>query len=63
MLGDDPGERTFMALLTSLDMLIEFGDAFAYRGADFRKSCGEVGFRSCDVIPLTALASAAVAGK
>ena len=34
----------------SLNMPIEFGDAFDYSGADFRKWCGEVGFKRFEVI-------------
>jgi hypothetical protein len=32
--------------LMSLNMLIEFGDAFDYPGADFREWCSAAGFRS-----------------
>jgi hypothetical protein len=42
-------------------MLIEFGDAFDYSGADFREWCREAGFRRFDVIPLAGASSAAVA--
>ena len=48
-------------LLMSLNMLIEFGDAFGYTGADFRSWCGEVGFRSFEVLPLAGPTSAAIA--
>ena len=44
------GENTF-GLMMSLNMLIEFGDAFDFSGADFRQWCGAAGFRSFDVIP------------
>ena len=47
----------------SLNMLIEFGDAFDYTGADFREWCSEVGFKNCEIIPLAGPASAAVAYK
>jgi hypothetical protein len=47
----------------SLNMLIEFGDAFDYSGADFRKWCGEVGFKHFEVIHLAGPSSAAVAYK
>jgi len=47
----------------SLNMLIEFGDAFDYTGADFRSWCGEVGFRSFEVLPLAGPTSAAIAYK
>ncbi len=49
--------------MMSLNMLIEFGDAFDYTGADFRKWCGAAGFRSFEVIALAAGSSAAVAYK
>jgi hypothetical protein len=44
-------------------MLIEFGDAFDYTGADFREWCGEAGFRRFDIIKLAGPTSAAVAYK
>jgi len=44
-------------------MLIEFGDAFDYTGADFREWCTEVGFRRFEFIPLAGPTSAAVAYK
>jgi len=45
----------------SLNMLIKFGDAFDYPGADFRKWCGKVGFTRFDLIELSGPSSAAVA--
>jgi hypothetical protein len=47
----------------SLNMLIEFGDAFDYTAADFHGWCREAGFRRFDVIPLGGPASAGVAYK
>lgn len=47
----------------SLNMLIEFGDAFDYTGADFRGWCQEAGFREFELIPLAGPSSAAVAYK
>ena len=47
----------------SLNMLIEFGDACDYSGGDFRRWCGEVGFKRFDVIHLAGASSAAVADK
>jgi hypothetical protein len=44
-------------------MLVEFGDAFDFTGADFRGWCEGVGFRSVEVLPLTGPASAAIARK
>lgn len=60
---DDARRENVQGLLMSLNMLIEFGDAFDYSGADFRKWCGEVGFKRFEVIHLTGPSSAAVAYK
>jgi hypothetical protein len=49
--------------MMSLNMLIEFGDAFDYSGADFRQWCSEVGFQRFEVIHLAGPSSAAVAYK
>ena len=50
-------------VIMSLNMLIEFGDAFDYSGADFRQWCREVGFKRFDVIHLAGASSAAIAYK
>ena len=60
---DDARRENVQGLLMSLNMLIEFGDAFDYTGADFRQWCGEVGFRRFDVIHLAGASSAAIAYK
>jgi SAM-dependent methyltransferase len=60
---DDERRENVQGLLMSLNMLIEFGDAFDYSGADFRKWCGEVGFKRFEVIHLAGPSSAAVAYK
>lgn len=60
---DDARRENVMGLLMSLNMLIEFGDAFDYSGADFRKWCTEVGFKRFEVIHLAGSSSAAVAYK
>jgi hypothetical protein len=60
---DDARRENDFGLLMSLNMLIEFGDAFDYTFADFRGWCAEAGFRRFDVIPLGGPASAAVAYK
>jgi hypothetical protein len=60
---DDARRENLQGLLMSLNMLIEFGDAFDYTGADFRKWCGEVGFKRFEVIHLAGPSSAAVAYK
>ena len=60
---DDERRTNAFGLLMSLNMLIEFGDAFDFSGADFRGWCSEVGFKSFDVIHLAGPSSAAVAYK
>jgi len=60
---DDARRENAFGLLMSLNMLIEFGDAFDYTGADFREWCSEAGFRSFEFIPLAGPTSAAVAYK
>ncbi|MFN0067644.1 MAG: methyltransferase [Limisphaerales bacterium] len=60
---DDARRENVFGLLMSLNMLIEFGDAFDYSGADFRQWCGEAGFTRFEVIPLSGPSSAAVAYK
>jgi hypothetical protein len=60
---DDARRENVQGLLMSLNMLIEFGDAFDYSGADFRQWCGEVGFQRFEVIQLAGPSSAAVAYK
>ena len=60
---DDARRENVFGLLMSLNMLIEFGDAFDYSGADFRKWCGDVGFKRFEVIHLAGPSSAAVAYK
>ena len=60
---DDARRRNAFGLLMSLNMLIEFGDAFDYTGADFDRWAREVGFRRTELIPLAGPASAAVAHK
>jgi hypothetical protein len=60
---DDERRQNAFGLLMSLNMLIEFGDAFDFTGADFRDWCTEAGFSRCEIIPLTGPASAAVAYK
>ena len=60
---DDQRRENLMGLLMSLNMLIEFGDAFDYSGADFRGWCTEVGFTRFEVIHLAGPSSAAIAYK
>jgi hypothetical protein len=58
---DDARRENAFGLLMSLNMLIEFGDAFDYTGNDFRGWCAEAGFRRFAVVALGGPASAAVA--
>jgi hypothetical protein len=60
---DDARRENAFGLLMSLNMLIEFGEAFDYTGADFSGWCSEVGFKSTEVIHLAGPASAGVAYK
>ena len=60
---DDARRENAFALMMSLNMLIEFGDAFDFTGADFTGWCREVGFRRVEIVPLTGPASAGIAYK
>ena len=60
---DDERRANAFGLLMSLNMLIEFGDAFDFTGRDFDGWCRKVGFSRTEVIPLRGPASAAVAYK
>lgn len=60
---DDARRENVFGLLMSLNMLIEFGDAFDYSGADFRGWCTKVGFKRFEVIHLAGPSSAAIAYK
>jgi len=60
---DDERRKNAFGLLMSLNMLIEFGDAFDFTGADFAGWCHEAGFSRCEVLPLVGPASAAIAYK
>ncbi len=62
LIDDARRENTF-GLTMSLNMLIEFGDAFDYSGSDFVGWCREAGFRNFEIMPLTGPSSAAVAWK
>jgi hypothetical protein len=50
-----------MGLMMSLNMLIEFGDAFDYTGVDFTKWCLESGFQRTEIVKLEGPSSAAIA--
>jgi predicted O-methyltransferase YrrM len=60
---DDARRENAFGLLMSLNMLIEFGDAFDYSAADFEKWCREVGFKRFEAIHLAGPSSAAIAYK
>jgi len=58
---DDARRENAFGLMMSLNMLIEFGDAFDDSGSDFAGCCREVGFRDFKIIPLADPWSAAFA--
>ena len=60
---DDARRENAFGLMMSLNMLIEFGDAFDFTGADFDRWCKEVGFKRTEVMHLAGPASAAIAYK
>ena len=60
---DDARRENAFGLMMSLNMLIEFGDAFDYTGADFAGWCKEAGFREVGFEPLAGPTSAAIAYK
>ena len=62
IIDDDRKENVF-GLMMSLNMLIEFGDAFDFTGADFTSWCKQAGFKATKIIPLGGPTSAAVAFK
>ena len=60
---DDARRENAFGLMMSLNMLIEFGDAFDYTGAEFRSWCTEAGFKRFEFLQLTGPTSAAIAYK
>jgi O-methyltransferase domain/Dimerisation domain len=60
---DDARRENVFGLLMSLNMLIEFGDAFDFTGADFWNWRADVGFRRYEVLHLAGPCSAAIAYK
>jgi hypothetical protein len=60
---DDERRENVFGLMMSLNMLIEFGDAFDFTGADYRVWCEEAGFTKVEVFHLAGPASAAIAYK
>ncbi len=62
LIDDDRRENAF-ALMSSLNMLIEFGDAFDFTFADFRGWCRGAGFKRFELLHLAGPGSAAIAYK
>jgi hypothetical protein len=60
---DDARRDNAFGLLMSLNMLIEFGDAFDFTGAEFARWCTEAGFKEVEVLPLAGPTSAGIAYK
>ena len=60
---DDARRENAFGLLMSLNMLIEFGDAFDFTGRDFTGWCLEAGFSRTEIVPLAGPASAGIAYK
>ena len=60
---DDARRKNAFGLLMSLNMLVEFGDAFDFTGADFDGWCRSVGFARTEVLHLAGPASAGIAYK
>jgi cyclopropane fatty-acyl-phospholipid synthase-like methyltransferase len=60
---DDARRENVPGLINSLQMLLEFGDAFDFTGADFSGWCREAGFRRTEIVYLAGASSAAIAWK
>lgn len=60
---DDARRQNAFGLMMSLNMLIEFGDAFDFTGSDFAGWCREAGFQEVEIMPLAGPASAGIAYK
>jgi hypothetical protein len=60
---DDERRENAFGLMMSLNMLIEFGDAFDFSAADFEGWCREVGFSRFERLALTPVAGAVIAYK
>ena len=60
---DDARRENAFGLMMSLNMLIEFGDAFDFTGSDFAGWCREAGFRDVEIVPLAGPSSAGIAYK
>ncbi len=60
---DDARRENTFGLLMSLNMLIEFGDAFDFTFAEYKSWCQEIGFTKFELIHLAGPCSAAIAYK
>jgi len=60
---DDARRSKAFAMSMSLNMLIEFGDAFGFTGKDFDGWCRKVGFERVDILPLAGPMAAGIAYK
>ena len=60
---DDARRENAFGLMMSLNMLIEFGDAFDFTGSDFAGWCRDAGFKDVEFMPLTGPSSAGIAYK
>jgi hypothetical protein len=60
---DDERCTNAFGLMMSLNMLIEFGDAFDFTGEDFWEWCREAGFKRYEIMHLEGPCSAAIAYK
>jgi hypothetical protein len=60
---DDARRENVFGLINSLQMLIDFGDAFDFTGADFSGWCKDAGFKRTEIIHLAGASSAAIAYK
>ena len=60
---DDERRTNTPGLLSSLNILIEFGDGFEFTGAEFRRWCGDAGFSHTETLHLAGTVSAAIAYK
>jgi len=60
---DDERRENVFGLMMSLNMLIEFGDAFDFTLADYRGRCEQAGFSRVEALHLAGPASAAIAYK
>ena len=60
---DDERRENLFGMLMSLNMLVEFGDAFDYTGENFSEWCSEVGFKYFEIIQLAGPTYAAIAYK